>query len=128
MKITDIAWNDSVKINAKSWTVKAENGKTKGVITGITPLMRMPVCKISEVTKTLKQYGCEKYRGNIYIDTNGKIYYPHDISGNQFYDRQIKAFGKPLIESEYHQHCEHESIVNSIRKTEIITVIDCTLI
>lgn len=127
MKVTEITWNDSVKINDKSWTVKAENGKTKGVITGISALMKMPVCKISEVTKTLKQYGCENYRGNIFVDAHGKLYYPHDISENQFYDRQIKAFDKSLIESEYNRHLEYENVVNSIRKTEI-TVIDCILI
>lgn len=126
MKVTEITLNDSVKINAKSWTVKDANGKTKGVITGIIPVMRMSLGKIAEVTKRLKQFGCEKYRGNMYIDANGKIYYPHDISGNQFYDRQIKAFGKPLIESEYNKHLESENVVNSIRQTEI-TVIDCTL-
>lgn len=127
MKVTEITWNDSVKINAKSWTVKNASGKTKGVITGITPLMKMSIGKICEITKKLKQYGCENYRGNIFVDAHGKLCYPHDISGNQFYDREIKAFGKPLIESEYNRHLEYENVINSIRKTEI-TVIDCILI
>lgn len=125
MEITKINPSDTIKISPRSWTVKTENGKKKGVIAGIVPLMQMSVGKIYEVTKLLKKYGLEKYRGNIFVSNTGQLYYPHDLGNIMFYNNQIKALGMCLVPDEYKKQLEYEKVVDTIRQTEIITVVDC---
>lgn len=126
MKITDIKKDDFVKICANSWTVKDNTMlKTKGVIKNIKPIMKLPPREVFTIHKTLKENGIEKYCGNLYTDGE-HLYYPHHF--NDFYEQQIKRFGKPLCEEEYKRHLEYEKAVDDLRDISVLTVIDCKII
>lgn len=126
MKITEITRDDYMKISANSWTVKhAHTLKTKGVIRGITPIMKLQARKLFDIHQVLKKYGIEKYRGNIYSDGDN-LYYPHNVS--DFYEQQIARFGKVFDEKGYNAYLAKEKEIDELRNCPILTVIDCRIV
>ena len=129
MKITDIKTTDNVKISRNSWTVKGDNLKTKGVIRNITNIMQLPARKLFDLHAQLKKHEIGKYRGNIYINADGELFYPHHVSN--FYEKikenmDEETFNELWGESEtYKKHLAHEEEVDRLRACPILTVIDC---
>lgn len=132
MKITDIKSTDNVKISRNSWTVKGENLKTKGVIRNITNIMQLPPRRLFNLHPQLKKHEIGKYRGNIYINADGELFYPHHISN--FYEKikenmDEETFNELWGESEsYKNHLAHEAEVDNLRNCPILTVIDCYIL
>ena len=126
MKITEIEKTDCIKISRNSWTVKNSNPlKTKGVIRGITPIMKLSPSKLFSLHKVLAESGLNEHRGKIYTD-GINLYYPHNVT--DFYEMQIKQFGHILNEGEYQRYLEYEKIVDELRKNPLLTVIDCCVL
>lgn len=132
MKITDIKSTDNVKISRNSWTVKGDYLETKGVIRNITNIMQLPSRKLFDIYTQLKKHEIGKYRGNIYINADGELFYPHNVSN--FYEKIKENVGEEKFnelwgESEsYKNHLAHEAEVDNLRNCPILTVIDCYIL
>lgn len=132
MKITDIKPTDNVKISRNSWTVKGDNLKTKGVIRNITKIMQLPARKLFDLHTQLKKHEIVEYRGNIYINADGELFYPHHVSN--FYEKIKENVGEEKFnelwgESEsYKNYLAYEAEVDNLRNCPILTVIDCYIL
>ena len=94
--------------------------------------MQLPSRKLFDLHSQLKKHGIEKYRGNIYINADGELFYPHNVSN--FYEKIKENVGEEKFnelwgESEsYKNHLAHEAEVDNLRNCPILTVIDCYIL
>lgn len=124
-----------LKFSAHSITVKTswENGgKTKGIIRDVTNVMDMPFIAQVDLNKLLKtllvNHGISSRNNGIaksaFYISGKQYYYLHNMNTFDFYENQINNLGSPICPDEYARHIEHEKIVDDLRKTGLVTVID----
>ena len=91
MQITDIN-GDYIKIGKTSITVKNENGKTRGVVTGCTVIDNTIAPRILfDLSTNFKKHGLSimDFYGNIILK-NGEMFYLHNLSLGDFLDKYAK--------------------------------------
>lgn len=128
MKITEILTTDEIKVSSHSWTIK-RNGKTAGVIRNIMSVTVMlneaprKAFDAFQVVKHLENYPARITRGSFY-EKDGVYYYLYNIKEENFYNDQLKRFGKPILQEEYERFMIRKNAVEELKdKIQVVSAI-----
>ena len=123
MKITDLT-NKTIKLSKHSITVKDEQGKTRGVVRGVTPFKELRIAEQMKYWKQLRECGLwnSGFMG-CFIICDGEPYYLHNLKAIEDYKKYFEQLGYESDRKKYEQQLEIAE-----KAKDFATVIPCYMI